>query len=230
MTVALEDLVVEELSLVDAPANLREGYLAQKSLRLPTLTIVAKDKKHRIVSAVGYEPGVDDGHGEQVDALTLSTAFLGYAARADKTLHAQHDTNTNAGEVIALSSWPVARKSKLCTPDGCATPTLKAYTVYVIAKLTPEAFKTAENGSALGFSLGGKAKRTNGTTKDTSDQLESGWLWTSDARVAKVATAAELRLVHDELPLWDMPRDTDAKTLDGLGGAVLELGFLEVPA
>ena len=52
--VLIADLVVDELSLVDAPANLRNGWAALKALARPLheLAVVAKSEPHRIASAV----------------------------------------------------------------------------------------------------------------------------------------------------------------------------------
>lgn len=227
--VRIEDLIVDELSLVDAPANLRDGWAALKSRgRSHELAVVAKSEPHRIASAVAYEalPAVD-GHGEGIDAVTLSVAFLRYAATKNKTLRLQHQPGTAAGEVIALASWPAARKAELCTPSACDSPELTPFTVFSVTRFTPKAFAAVSNGAALGLSLGGSGKRRPGGDTRPAEPPDSGWLWTSDARIKAVAKAADLRRLGDH-DIWELPTALDSASLDAIWEATMGLAFLDV--
>jgi len=229
--VAIEDLVVDELSLVDLPANLRNGWAALKSRgRSHELAVVAKSEPHRIASAVAYEalPAVD-GHGEGIDPVTLSVAFLRYAATKGKTLRLQHRPGTAAGEVIALASWPAARKAELCTPSACASPRLTPFSVYSVTRFSPAAYKAVVEGRTLGISLGGSGKRRPGSDTRPAEVPDSGWIWSSDARIKAVAKAADLPRLGDH-DIWEIPTSLDAASLDALWEATMGLAFLEVGA
>lgn len=228
----LEDLIVSEISLVDAGAHLRDGWSMMKARLRPAfeLAVVAKSEAHRVTSGVVYEPLPHvDGHGEGVDPVTLSVAMLRYAATADKSLRMQHTPGTAVGEVIALLAWPAAKSVELCVQSSCSKPRLSPHTVYSVTRFTQEAFKAVSSASVAGLSIGGSAKRKPGGESTAKTELpESGWLWTSDPRVAAIAKAADLPQAGEGL--WAVPTDLDRQTADALWQATMGLRFLDVGA
>jgi hypothetical protein len=230
--VLLEDLIVGEISLVDAGAHLRDGWNTVKARELPPteLAVIAKAEAHRITSGVVYEPLPHvDAHSEGVDPVTLSLAMLRYAATANKTLRKQHQPGTATGEVIGLLAWPAAKAVELCVPSSCSKPRLSPFTVYSITRFTPEAFTAVQNGAALGLSIGGSAKRRPGGESTAKTQTpDSGWLWTSDPRIAAVAKAAELPRLDGPHDIWAVPKTLDAGTLNAIWQATMGLAFLDV--
>jgi len=230
----LEELIVNEISLVDAGAHLRDGWSMMKAKLRPAfeLAVVAKSEAHRVTSGVVYEPLPHvDAHGEGVDPATLSVAMLRYAATADKRLRVQHTPGTAAGEVIALLAWPSAKAVELCVQSSCSKPRLSPHTVYSVTRFTPEAFKAVSSAAAAGLSIGGSAKRRpGGESTAKTEEPEGGWLWASDARIKAVAEAAGLPKLEGPHDIWAVPADLDGGTADALWEATMGLRFLDVGA
>jgi len=169
-------LRLDELSGVDQPANLLDGWLVMKSagtaidndavvafFKAAAQVNVASDGEQMRTLAPVYSPGRADHHGEHVSADELERAALAFTKSGPQPLSLQHHDFGRAqiGTVESMFVWPFEATVPIQKVGGVPrTVTLPAGTLYAWCSWTKAAWDTLVKTAKLnGLSVGGRAVR-----------------------------------------------------------------------
>jgi hypothetical protein len=179
--VELIKLRLDELSGVDQPANLLDGWLVMKSagatgidndavialFKAAAQTNVTSDSAQMRTLAPVYSPGRADYHNEHVSAAELERAALEFTKAGPRPLSLQHDDfgKVQIGTVESMFVWPYEATVPITkVGEKTRTVTLPAGTLYAWCKWTKAAWDTlVTTGKLNGLSVGGRAVRVAST-------------------------------------------------------------------
>lgn len=107
-----------------------------------------------------YMPGVEDAHGDSIDADNLERSIHGYVRTGDRDIRLQHDTSVIAGEWVGLLVWPWPVTVPVWDLDTgqMIQRTFPAGTPFMGVIWEPAVWPLIKNGDIRGYSLGGFAE------------------------------------------------------------------------
>jgi len=181
----IHGLRMEEISGVDHPAHLVEGWAVMKSRdsarklgRIGSYhelvggyAVVAKSVNSEKQYTLGLlyqasKPGevIADAHGESISGEELFKARLAYVKAGDRSIHLQHGMTeiglTKIGEWVDLAQWPYEVETEFKLPNGKTTKaTIAANSVWVGIIWNDFGWKLVKSGQLRGLSLGGMRRK-----------------------------------------------------------------------
>jgi hypothetical protein len=217
--VELLKMTLSEVSGVDQPANMLDGFLVMKSAGVADNSLaeayfkaaaqmpVASNNELRRTLAPVYSADRVDFHGEHASAAELENAAFDFNKRGPHPLHLQHNDfgNVKIGEINALFPWAYDMTVPLTKADGTTRKvTLPAGSLYAWCTWNEPAWQLIKAGKIQGLSFGGRAMRRPSTAK--------GLLPMGDTvAVGKSTTAGEMRKL-----LAEIEADYDATGADNV--------------
>jgi len=120
---------------------------------------LAKQAEHRYTLGPVYVPGVEDAHGEFVDAPTLQKALWEWVRKGDRRIFIQHSEQV-AGEMVEVLTWPFPIEADLEVPhQGVTKQVFPADTPFLGVVWEEWAWDLVKAGELRGYSIGGRARR-----------------------------------------------------------------------
>ncbi len=107
-----------------------------------------------------YMPGVEDAHGDSIDADDLERSIHDYVRTGDRDIRLQHDTSVIAGEWVGLLvwPWPVTVPVWDLDTEQMIQRTFPAGTPFMGVVWEPAVWPLIKSGDIRGYSLGGFAE------------------------------------------------------------------------
>jgi hypothetical protein len=232
----LTKLRLDELSGVDAPANLSDGWLIAKSrtqgiaetyFKAAATATVASDTEKRLTLAPIYAPDQVDAHGEFVSVDELERAAFEFAKSGNKRLLLQHgDVGAqHVGDILSVFPWPYEVTLPITKagerPRDVRFP---AGTVFAWVRWDQDAWKTlVKTGKLNGYSMGGRAHRAPGMVKDLQRMGDL-------AKAGRVLSAQNVKDLRDCIAVLTELVAREPRAAEAAGIAKCKDGFLVTDA
>jgi len=146
---------ITHVSYVDKAANKQKFFLVKSAnQQQPTFTkdvkaIAKADDEQQLVYGVVYEPGVEDTHGDFMEASDIEKAAHGFM-KSYQNIDTQHNFEAGAGELVESYVAPADFQV------GEATITKGSWVI--VTKATEEIWKSIKDGDITGYSMAGMAE------------------------------------------------------------------------
>ena len=106
-----------------------------------------------------YVPGLEDAHGETIDANDLQKAIWDWVRSGEREINLQH-TEKVAGEMVEILTLPFPMEAMLSVPgEGVTKHTFPKDTPFMGVIWEPWAWEMVKAGDLRGYSIGGLANR-----------------------------------------------------------------------
>ena len=147
-------LVAEELLA-------RERHPAGSELEevedIPLATIVKEEQ--RFTMGPVYVPGLEDAHGETIEALDLQKSIWDWVRKEDRRIFLQHSEKV-AGEMVEILTMPFPIETSLIVPtQGVTKYSFPENTPFMGVIWEEWAWELVKSGKLRGYSIGGQAQR-----------------------------------------------------------------------
>ena len=144
-----EELIVRE----NHPAG--QGLDQQKNI--PLATIVKAEKRYTMGPV--YVPGLEDAHGETIEANELQESIWDWVRKGDRNIFLQHSEKV-AGEMVEILTWPMPIETSLIVPgEGVTKYAFPEDTPFMGVIWEEWSWDLVKSGQLRGYSIGGQAQR-----------------------------------------------------------------------
>lgn len=146
---------ITHVSYVDKAANKQKFFLTKSAdKQAPTFdkdvkAIVKADDEQKLVYGVVYEPGVEDTHGDFMEAADIEKAAHGFM-KSYQNIDTQHNFEAGAGELVESYVAPADFQ--------VGEATIAKGSWVIVTKATEEIWKSIKEGEITGYSMAGVAE------------------------------------------------------------------------
>jgi hypothetical protein len=124
---------------------------------LPLATIVKAEKRYTMGPV--YVPGLEDAHGETIEANELQESIWDWVRKEDRRIYLQHSDKV-AGEMVEILTWPAPIETSLIVPgEGVTKYSFPENTPFMGVIWSDWAWDLVKSGKLRGYSIGGQAQR-----------------------------------------------------------------------
>ena len=124
---------------------------------LPLATIVKAEKRYTMGPV--YVPGLEDAHGETIEATELQESIWDWVRKEDRRIYLQHSEKV-AGEMVEILTWPMEIETSLIVPgEGVTKYSFPENTPFMGVIWEDWAWDLVKSGQLRGYSIGGQAQR-----------------------------------------------------------------------
>ena len=160
---SLSDAEIQFVSLVDSAANKRQFLIAKaengQADFVTSGRIIKKDSENHYVTGIVYEPDCEDTQNDSMTAEEIQKAAYWFMKNGDG-VDLQHDFEKLENASV-VESW--VAKSDFNIDDETV---LKGTWLMTVEVSDPDVWDDIEKGKITGFSMGGKAVRTEKAVKN----------------------------------------------------------------
>ena len=130
---------------------------AEEEDDLPLATIVKAEKRYTMGPV--YVPGLEDAHGETIEAAELQESIWDWVRKEDRRIYLQHSEKV-AGEMVEILTWPMEIETSLIVPgEGVTKYSFPENTPFMGVIWEDWAWDLVKSGQLRGYSIGGQAQR-----------------------------------------------------------------------
>ena len=132
-------------------------YIPEPEEDLPLATIVKAEKRYTMGPV--YVPGLEDAHGETIEANELQESIWDWVRKEDRRIYLQHSEKV-AGEMVEILTWPAPIETSLIVPnEGVTKYSFPENTPFMGVIWEDWAWDLVKSGQLRGYSIGGQAQR-----------------------------------------------------------------------